>query len=209
MAAGVAATARAAERITPIQEVLRDKDGNFVPDRLGETFTVSGVLISDPINLRGFGSDAAEYASLVNLQDNTGALVLFTRNTALLGSGFQRGDIVQARGKLSQYNGMEELMLVEIRRLGRGTLPKPRDVLTADLLSERYSGQLVRVAGELVAPSDLLDKKRGLVLRDRSGEIPVIVSERFFTRPQFAGRLMQGGRAEVVGIAVGWFARDA
>src|SRR5437016_9939517 len=102
---------------------------------------------------------------------------------------------------------MDEFVLVEHLRFGSVTLPKPREVLTADLLGERYSGQLVRVAGELVAPSDLLDKKRGLVLRDRSGEIPVIVSERFFTRPQFAGRLMQGGRAEVVGIA-GQFCKD-
>ena len=194
------ASARAAERTTPIQEVLRDNDRNFVPDRLGENFTVSGILISDPIKLRGFGSDAAEYASLVNLQDGTGGLVLFTRNTALLGT-FKRGDIVQARGKLSQYNGMEELMLVEIRRLGSDALPRPRDVLAADLLGERYSGQLARVAGELIVPSDLLEKKRGLVLRDRSGEIPVIVSDRFFSNPRFVNRLLQGGKAEIVGIA--------
>src|SRR5256885_11947015 len=70
-----------------------------------------------------------------------------------------------------------------IRRPPRSTL------FPYTTLFRSYSGQLVRVAGELVAPSDLLDKKRGLVLRDRSGEIPVIVSERFFTRPQFAGRL--------------------
>src|SRR6266513_2392021 len=40
----VVASALGAERITPIQEGLRDNDGNFVPDRLGETFTLSGIL---------------------------------------------------------------------------------------------------------------------------------------------------------------------
>ncbi len=203
----VVASALGAERITPIQEVLRDNDGNFVPDRLGETFTLSGVLSCDPINVGGFGPDSAEYATIVNLQDSTGGIVLFTRNTALFSSGFKRGDSVQARGKLSQHNGMEELMLVEIRRLGSGAPPRPREVLTADLLGERYSGQLVRVAGELVVPPDLLDKKRGLVLRDRSGEIPVIVSDRFFGDAQFADRLLRGGKAEVVGIA-GQFCKD-
>ena len=81
IASFLVASATAAERPTPLQEVLRDKDGNFVPDRLGETFTVSGVLVSDPVNRKGFGPDGAEYASLANLQDDTGAIVLFTRDT--------------------------------------------------------------------------------------------------------------------------------
>src|SRR5207247_8965121 len=194
-------TANSAEKVTPIREVLRDNDANYVPDRLGETFTVSGVLISSPVNLRGFGPDATEHASLVNLQDGTGGIALFTRNTALLASGFKGGDAVQARGKLSQHDGVEELLLIEIRRLGAGALPQPHDVLTADVRSERYSGQLVRVVGELVVPPDLLDTRRGLALRDRSGEIPVVVSEGFFSDPQFASQLMQGGKAVLVGIA--------
>ena len=191
----------AAERITPIRELLRDTNGDFVPDRLGESFTISGILTSDPFNLTGFGADSAEYASLVNLQDNSGGIALFTRNTTMLNTGFKRGDVVLARGKLSQHNGTEELILTEIRRSGSEALPKPHDVLAADLQGERYSGQLVRVTGELVAPADLLEKKRGLVLRDRSGEIPVFVSDRLFTNPQFANRLMRGGRIELVGIA--------
>src|SRR5438552_10088760 len=194
-------SANAAEKLTPIGEVLRDQDANYVPDRLGETFTVSGVLISSPVNLREFGPDATEHATLVNLQDGTGGIALFTRNTALLASGFKGGDAVQARGKLSQHDGVEELLLTEIRRLGAGAMPQPHDVLTADVRSERYSGQLVRVVGELVVPSDLLDTRRGLALRDRSGEIPVMVADGFFSDPRFASRLMQGGKVEIVGIA--------
>jgi len=200
-------SANAAEKVTPIREVLRDNDANYVPDRLGETFTVSGVLISSPVNLRGFGPDSTEYATVVNLQDGTGGIALFTRNTALLASGFKNGDAVEARGKLSQHDGVEELLLTEIRRLGAGTVPQPHDVLTADVRSERYSGQLVRVVGELVVPPDLLDKRQGLALRDRSGEIPVMVADGFFSDPQFASRLMQGGKAELVGIA-GQFCKD-
>ena len=37
-------SASAAEKVTPIREMLRDNDANYVPDRLGETFTVSGVM---------------------------------------------------------------------------------------------------------------------------------------------------------------------
>jgi len=199
-------TANAAETVTPIREVLRDNDANFVPDRLGEMFTISGVLISSPVIPR-VAPEATEYASVVNLQDSTAGIVLFTRNTKLLASGFKVGDAVQARGKLSQQNGMEELLLTEVRPLGPGAMPQPRDVLTADVRSERYSGQLVRVVGELVVPPDLLDTRRGLALRDRSGELPVVVSDGFFSDPQFASRLMQGGKAELVGIA-GQYCKD-
>jgi two-component system, sensor histidine kinase and response regulator len=195
------ASAQSAERITPIQEVLRDKNGDFVPDRLGEVFTVSGILTSDPAPLRGFGSDTADEASVMNVQDKTGGIVLVTRDAALLSGGFKRGNVVQARGKLSQQSGMEELILVEIRLLGSDALPAPRDVLAADLRGERYTGQLVRVAGELVVPPDFPDGKREPVLRDRSGEIPLLVLHRFFSNPSFASRLMQGGKVEVVGIA--------
>src|SRR5437870_2657066 len=109
--------------------------GDLIADCLGETFTVSGVLVSDPVSRKGFGPDGAEYASLANLQDDTGAIVLFTRDTGLLSGGLKRGDAVEARGKLSQQNGMEELILLEIRKVGLKAVPKPRDVLAADLQS--------------------------------------------------------------------------
>src|SRR5438034_11128224 len=96
IASFVPASAEAADRITPLQEVLRDKDGNFVPDRLGETFTVSGILISDPIDQKGYGPDGSEYASLVNLQDNTGGILLFTSNAGLLAGDLKRGPGLQA-----------------------------------------------------------------------------------------------------------------
>jgi PAS domain S-box-containing protein len=39
------------------------------------------------------------------------------------------------------------------------------------------------------------------MLRDRSGEIPVVVPDGFFSDPHFASLLMQGGKADLVGIA--------
>jgi PAS domain S-box-containing protein len=193
--------AAAPENITAIGEALRDNDRNYVPDRLGETLLLNGVLISDPVNIRSFGPDSRDYATLANLQDGTGGIAIFTRNTGLLGDKFKRGDVLQVRGKLSQHNGMEELMITEVRRLGNGVLPKPHDVLAADVNSERFSGQLVRVTGELAVPSDVLETERGLVLNDRSGEVQVAISGRFFSNPNFVRRFMQGGKVDIVGIA--------
>ncbi|HKS38206.1 MAG TPA: hypothetical protein VJW76_13495, partial [Verrucomicrobiae bacterium] len=146
-------TALSQEVVTPLSEVLRDRDGDFVPDRMGENVTVVGVLTSDPVPLTPFGRS---YATLANLQDATGAVVLFTRDPALLESGYKRGDSVHVIGKVSQHNGTEELTISEIKNLGPGVLPAPKEVLVADLKAERYSGQLVRVEGILTVPPDLI-----------------------------------------------------
>lgn len=194
LASRVASLQAAEEPTETVADVLRDLDGDFVPDRLGEIVSLSGVLTSDPLLI---GRDAG----LVNFQDRTGGLVLYTQGTTLLPGGLRRGDAVLARGRLGQYNGMEQLVLSNIVRLGVGTLPAPREALAADLNSERYSGQLVRVVGELVVPPDWLNHRRGLQLKDRSGAIEVLVSDRFFSDHAFVVRLLQGGPAELVGIA--------
>ena len=181
-----------AESIT-IQEALRDKDGNYIPVRLGETVTLTGVLTSTPIVL-------SPAAGVVHLQDSTGGIVLFTSQTDMLVGHFHRGDLVEARGKISQYYGQEQLILDEIRRLGTAPVPAPREALAVDLLSERYEGLLVRVAGRLVVPADFLHTNHGLLLRDRSGEVPIYVYPLLFEDPGFSERLMKGGNVVIVGI---------
>lgn len=176
-----------------IKEALQDKDGKYVPDRLGQTVTLTGVLTSTPVVL-------SPGASLVHLQDSTGGIVLFTTQTDVLAAHFHRGDRVQARGKISQYYGQEQLILDEIHSLGRAPVPAPREALAADLLSERYEGQLVRVAGQLVVPADFLHQNSGLLLRDRSGEVTIYVYPSLFEDPGFSERLMKGGNAVIVGI---------
>ena len=184
--------ASSSESVT-IKEALEDKEGHYIPDRLGETVTLTGVLTSGPIVL-------SPAAGLVHLQDSTGGIVLFTSQTGMLVGRFHRGDRVEARGKISQYYGQEQLILDEIRPLGTAPVPAPREALAADLLSERYEGRLVRVAGQLVVPADFLHKNSGLLLRDRSGEVTVYVYPALFEDPGFSERLMQGGNAVIVGI---------
>jgi PAS domain S-box-containing protein len=175
-----------------VRGALRDADGDYIPDRLGETVTLVGVLTSDPLVL---GSAAC----LVNLQDDTGGIVLFTPDTTLLVGQFNRGDLVKVRGKIGQYKGLEQLVIAEIQRLGTGTVPAPREVLAADLLSERYEGQLVRVEGRLIIPPDFAHNEYGLFLHDRSGEITILVPPRLFNNPKFSERLMKGGNVEIDG----------
>ncbi len=176
----------------PVQEALRDDNKDLVPDRLGETVTLVGVLTSD--------TRYAQRGSLVNFQDATGGILLYCRENARM-AGLQRGDRVQARGRIGQYRGTEQLEVEEIVRLGEGEVPRPRDVRAVELLSERYSGQLVRVVGELRVPPNLLATLEGLTVRDRSGEIPVDINRRYLQDQRFVEQLLKGGRVELIGIA--------
>ncbi len=183
-----------APRTVSVTAALQDSDGDRIPDRLGQHVTLRGVLISNPVVI-------GSRASRVNLQDSTGGLRLLTPDTALLAGRFREGDVVLVRGTVGQYRGMEELLVEDIRRLGVGPLPRPRDVLVADLSRERYQGQLVRLAGELRFGSDSAARQATTVLRDRSGDVPVVIPSRFFADRRFADRLPKGGSVVLTGIA--------
>jgi PAS domain S-box-containing protein len=177
-----------------VKEVLRGDEQSARLEHLGENFTLVGVLISDPLVV-------GQAASLVSLQDETGGLTLFTEDTNLLAGHFKRGDLVEVQGKLAQFKGMGEIHLGTIRQLDTRALPAPREVLAADLNGNRYKGELVRMAGQLIVPADFGNANRGAVLRDRSGEIPVVISSRFFTNSRFIDRLLQGGLVVITGVA--------
>jgi PAS domain S-box-containing protein len=179
-------------QVVPLKQALTDQDGDRVPDRIGDTVTVQGIVISDPLVMN------AE-ASLVNFQDTTGGIVLFTRDTAVL-RGLERGDSVRVRGRLDQYLGAEQLLVEGVEPLGRAAVPQPRDVLVSDLQGEQYFGRLVRVAGQLAAGED--EAGRTVIeLRDRTGSIQIYISNRWMTNPAFVDRLARGGGVEVVGVA--------
>jgi PAS domain S-box-containing protein len=183
---------------THVAVLLRDGDNDAMPDALGQTFLVEGVLSADPLLV---SSRPREPTWLLNLQDATGGIVLFVREAAALPPGLRRGERVRVTGVLSQYKGSEQLEVTTLEPRGQAPVPDPRVVQAADLHSEHYSGQLVRVSGELMTPPDVLRRRSGLRVRDASGEIAVFTSERFFAEAAFANRLLRGGRVEIVGIA--------
>ena len=50
-----------------------------------------------------------------NLQDATGGIALFGPHAVFPPGGFKRGDMLEVRGKLAQYRGMEELQVEAVR----------------------------------------------------------------------------------------------
>jgi DNA/RNA endonuclease YhcR with UshA esterase domain len=90
-------------RVMSIAEAIRNRaDSSAV--HLGETIAINGV-VTDGSHDVGSGS------SLANLQDASGGIALFGDHRVLPPGAFQRGDVLEARGKLSQYRGMEELQV--------------------------------------------------------------------------------------------------
>jgi signal transduction histidine kinase len=178
--------------VFPASQILADEDGNFVPDRLGETVSVAGHLTSEITH--------SQNRAVMHFQDDTGGLVLV--GPVKVFEQVRKGDRVKVRGTLTQNLGMEEIEVDSIRLISSGDVPKPRDVWTRDLLGERFSGQLVRLEGQIVLGTNVAGETIFL-LRDERGELPLLVAPDFFShrRGELNYALWKGGRAEVTGIA--------
>jgi PAS domain S-box-containing protein len=172
-----------------------DYQGNQpISGRLGQTVTVQGILIGEPIPL---GADSG----LADLQDSSGGITLYSPNRALLAGNIHRGDEVRVDGTVAQYKGQTEILVRHIDRVGPGTLPSPRDVVAADLFGTRYLGQLVRVEGKIRLAKDSVGHREVMTLSDRSGEISIYVGSLFLQDPALSRQAVKGGFATVVGVS--------
>lgn len=176
----------------PIRHLLVDANEDDVPDRLGETFAVRGVLTSDPLRL-------GRNVFLANFQDTTAGLVLFSRDSTVL-SGLAQGDSIHATGILARYRGATRLNVERVRRLGHPGAPRPWEVLARDVFSDRMRARLVRLSGELVVRRTEEGWLR-VELRDRSASVPVLVSGAWLSNPDFLADLTDGRGVEITGVA--------
>src|SRR5579871_6452877 len=85
-------------KVLPIAEVIRNRP-DYTAAHNGETISVTGV-VTDGSHDVGSGN------SLANLEDGSGGIALFGDHAVLPPGAFQRGDVLVARGELSQYRGM-------------------------------------------------------------------------------------------------------
>ncbi|OFV99063.1 MAG: hypothetical protein A3H28_08100 [Acidobacteria bacterium RIFCSPLOWO2_02_FULL_61_28] len=177
-----------------VREALEDRDSDGVPDLLDEPFTIRGVFIS---NLK-LAEDGASVVA--HLNDDSAGILLRARDKSLLTIGLERGDVVEAEGKLRRQNGKVEFEAERIRRVGHTGGPQPRPVTAAELLRGRYVGHLVRLRGQLRMPSDPAANKEDIQLRDASGSIHIHIRSRFFRDPDFTVQLQAAESLEVVGI---------
>lgn len=155
----------------PIGPLTADRDGDHLPDRLGDTVTVAGRVTAGTGAFHGTRME-------VYLQDGTGGVMVFDWGWD---EPVEAGDSIVVRGRLDQYRGRPQLRPIECRvAAGAGSPPEPRP-LSLDEAPDFASleGSLVEVSGRVV---DLGSNTGGqtLLVRGRgqsSNAVVVFVSD--------------------------------
>lgn len=171
----------------PIAEVLRDADGDTVPDLLDRKVRVRGVVTI------GAGTLSDEFLRLF-VEDATGGIGVFDRRPADVPVS---GDEVEAEGIVDQFNGAVQVKRVRLTLLGKGGPVSPRPLRVPEAASWTHFGRLVRVEGVLgpINPS-------GPRLARLSGEgasVKVLFPSRV-ARDLREGQFPEGSLVEVVGV---------
>ncbi len=180
------------EPTIPIASAKRDANRDGIPDLLGQTVTIAGVITSPPVFLH-------KSRLLANFQDDTGGLALLFSDPLPSRQLLKEGRRLLVTGKVTVYGGACQLQVQTWQEKGQGTVPEPREVLARDLKGELYEGVLVRVVGRLEVTAD------GFVLSDRTGSVTVQMPRRFFRLPWF--RWFFGpflGKPSVSITGIGW-----
>ncbi len=124
--------------ITPISQAIEDLNNDFIPDHLGDTLTVQGVVFSPNYQT----SNNSFYIS-----DGTAGTDIFMYGPPLL--TWSMGDMVEVTGFVNQYNGMTEIQVLDstswsLISTGNPT-PDPIVLTLGQYLAdpEMYEGSLV------------------------------------------------------------------
>ncbi|MBN2537255.1 hypothetical protein JXB37_03150 [candidate division WOR-3 bacterium] len=142
----------------PIAEAIKDEDANGIPDRLGQSVTVTGTVIMPS------GIFNSEYLD-VYVQDNSGGVNVFDWTLVPL----ELGDSVEVTGEVDWYRGKTELSGASVNVLAQGRpVPEPV-VLTCDEINqEAHEGELVRLVGVRTLAEELAGNEN-YQLEDASG----------------------------------------
>ncbi len=117
-----------------IAEAKADTNNDFVPDRLNQMVTITGL-----INSPNYGSHTQYY-----MQDETAGIVLYSGKVDL---ALNAGDFIQVTGKLTQYRGISQIepgSLEDVTVLGTGNKITPKTI-TISKLDESNEALLVKL----------------------------------------------------------------
>lgn len=181
-------------QITPLAELLADRDHNFVPDRLRDTATIRGVVTTPPRRASG----SLRY---VTVQDGDAAVRVIARRDSGHVDSLRTGMLVQVRGALLQSRGLENFVVLKVEILGTAPVPEAVAVEMDALLAERYVGRMVRVRGQLrsyIAKEAGSDDERDFELYEGTTRIALRVPG--FEDWHHADALLDGGPVELVAL---------
>jgi signal transduction histidine kinase/CheY-like chemotaxis protein len=126
--------------VEPIASVIVDRDGDAVPDRVGDTVTVRGVALS---------AAGALFPDRFNLaiRDSTASVVVFGYE---IEAPVARGDTVTVRGELVHFQGLTQVTAARYEVGGRGDEPRPVIIEPPIPGGEELEGRLVRVVARIL-----------------------------------------------------------
>ncbi len=175
-----------------LSAVRHDADRDHVPDRRGQRVRVRGVLASAPgeHDVRG---------TVAYLVDSEAGVALYAGDRRL--RALKPGELLEVVGEVGSFNGVEQIRVERVTRLGRRPIPAPVGVEIPALHGESYAGRLVRVRGTLRVAKDEQVRRRFSLARGAT-VIPLYVPAPVHESSGFPLTLRDGGReVEVVGFA--------
>jgi signal transduction histidine kinase/CheY-like chemotaxis protein len=180
--------------VATVREAIADSNRDGVLDHLGQVLTLTGTITSDP---RVIGQSA----TVATMQDGTGGIVVFTVDPKVLVAVVRRGDLLEVTGAISHYHGRNQIEVRQLRRLSHASVPPPLPATVRELLTGRHGSELVQVTGQLVTRPASFGRKLGLVIRDQTGTMPVLLTDAFLQDLGFLEHLVQGGTVSLTAIA--------
>jgi len=173
-------------RVVSIAEAREDLNSDGIPDKLGQTVTVEGVVTA------GSGT----FFDVIYLQDATGGITIF--GTIPSDKIIPLGAVLQIKGVVDAYNGDIELQFSDFADdfiwVGWTTEPVPRAFTTGALDHDENEGWLVKTEGFV---TQIIDAST-CVIDDGSGPIVVFIDGYIGTLP--AG-LKVGDYLSVIGLS--------
>jgi len=198
---GPAVPSLSPDSIAPIAEVRIDADGDYVPDRLGDTVKVAGRITAQQ---RGFSQ-----SKLVALQGPDDGILASLPS----GSTVRRGDSVHVRGVVEHEYGRTQLQGLHHEVFdAESRVPRPIPLTVSTAAAETYERELVRVRGRVVRTGSN-DGGKYLILNGLRGENAAQVSVfvpnrrlgqmelgRFEAGDMELGRLEAGDEVKATGV---------
>ncbi len=185
----------------PIAQVKIDKNGDFIPDMLGDTVTIAGrATVSSGVLLKNH--------LLFSLQDSSGGVMVFEQNYR--GPVIKAGDSLRIKGVVVKYNGHAEIDFPQIVFVDTSNRRVPQPVnMSFRSPRQHYEGRLVCVKTIIIDKGDNTAGKYLIVSGTNGSDSTVMVFvQNQAKNPNLLNRFSIGETVKVTGIFMSYVLSD-
>lgn len=179
-------------KTSTIAQVKVDKNGDFIPDKIGDTVSVAGrVTVSSGVLMKDY--------LFIAIQDATAGIFIYKQNYK--GPVIKQGDSIEVTGIVSQYAGLTELVSPHVNFLDTLNRKTPVPVEILHHSSEYYEGRLVTFKGIVIDMGRNNGGKYLIVSRTRGVDSTLeVFSERTSKYPDILNNFHVGETVQITGI---------